>query len=150
MQNHNLYNFGYYYNRTNVQNPKARIAAIRTEYLEQDWISVEGRLLGTSPQNSAFKKGFERKNKSQQVDENGTVLSPTALKNFCDALCEEIQVYKEILERAENLLPKERDESLGTLYAHCPKESRSATCPKRDSKLVNLPTDPMYSLAQHP
>jgi len=107
-------------------------------------------LLGTSPKNSAFKDGFKRKNKSRQADENSTVLSQTALENFCDALCEEIQVYKEILERAENLLPNEKSESLETLHAQCPKETSSATCPKRDAKLVDLPTDRIYSLAQHP
>jgi len=98
MQNHNLYNYAYYYNRT--KDPEtARIAAIRIEYLEQDWIGVEERLLGTSPN---FSEGFKRKNKSRKIDEDN-YLSRESLKNICDALCEEIQVYKKLLKRAENL-----------------------------------------------
>lgn len=101
MQNHNIYNYAYYYNRT--KDPEtARIAAIRTEYLEQDWIGVEERVLDTSPSNSAFAEGFRRKNKSRKIDADN-YLSRESLKNICDALCEEIQVYKKLLKRAENL-----------------------------------------------
>lgn len=34
LQNHNLYNYGYYYNRTKDPDT-ARIAVIRTEFIEQ-------------------------------------------------------------------------------------------------------------------
>ena len=149
LQNHNMYNFGYYYNRTNSQNPNARIAAIRTEYLEEDWIGVEQRLLGTSPKNSAFESGFRRKNRSPAKAANSTDLTATALVYLCRALCVEIQIYKEVLERAENLQPAEVAQSLEELSRKCPTETQQSTCPALEGRLTEKPTGPVYSYAKY-
>ena len=151
MQNHNMYNFGYYYNRTNHQDPNARIAAIRTEYMEQDWIGVEERLFGILPSSAAFHNGFKHKNKSPAKAANSTDLKAlAALTNLCRALCEEIQVYKEILHRAENLRPDEIAQSMNELAAKCPTEVRITQCPALEGRLTEQPTGAIYSYAKHP
>lgn len=146
-----MYNFGYYYNRTNIQDPNARIAAIRTEYMEEDWINVERRLFDTKPSSSAFRNGFRHKNKSPKKAANSTDLKESfALRNLCRALCEEIQVYKEILHRAENFRPEEIAQSMEELTSKCPKEAQLTKCPALKGRLLEEPTGRIYSYAKHP
>jgi hypothetical protein len=47
-------------------------------------------------------------------------LSPTSWPNLCQALCRDILVYRELLERAENLQSWQKDESLQELTGKCP------------------------------
>jgi len=140
-----MYNFGYYLNR--VKHPEtARIAVIRTEHIEKDWVNVENRVLKANVDPSRFSE-FTRKNKSVKIEED-KILSEESLKNICNALCEEIQVYKTILNRAENLDQRDLSLSMGELFAKCPTEVSQSSCPKRDPRLA-MPTSKVYSYAQN-
>lgn len=74
----------------------------------------------------------------------------SALTNLCRGLCEEIQVYKEILHRAENLRPDEIAQSMDELSAQCPTEAQLSQCPALEGRLTEQPEGPEYSYAQHP
>jgi len=132
---HNKMNYGYYWKKLPQEaRENARIAVIRTEHLEQDWRSVE-RVSLRQPEVSAFgnsiiSSAFERKNQSAKKKED-SYLSELALRNLCAGLCEEIQVYKKILRRAENLSPEDVSASLTELRQSCPLETSAGRCPNR-------------------
>lgn len=107
-------------------------------------------MLGTSPRNSALRtNGFQRKNPSRKIEDDNR-LSRASLRNLCDALCEEIQIYKLLLKRAENLNGEEVAQSLEDLHSKCPAETAGRSCPERDPKLLDVPADRMYARAQYP
>jgi len=132
---HNQMNYGYYWNQ--IPQPArdfARMAVIRTEHLEQDWYSVERVLGSVNGDNSDNDKNdntttkpavFGKKNES---DKNTTdaVLSEVARRNLCAGLCREIQIYKRILYRAENLSPEDLAVSLAELAQNCPVQATMA------------------------
>jgi len=137
---HNKYNYGHYWRmfeqNTEPDADAARIVVVRTEHLEPDWASVEAIVSAAAavdPNNrpaTPTQVTFPRKNKSRKKEQDRH-LSSTAHRNLCDALCEEIQVYKKLLRRAENLTPEDIDESMQELRGHCPIQADRETCPQR-------------------
>jgi len=123
---HNKYNFGYYWSRIR-HHRTARIAVIRTEHLQDDWASVEMISLN-GPKNITY--DFGKKNQSHKNKED-TYLSKEAHRNLCDGLCEEIQIYKLVLQRAENLTPNDVEVSMQELKESCPVEAVAERCPRR-------------------
>jgi len=122
---HNKMNYGYYWRKI----PKnARIAAIRTEHLEQDWSSVERVSLQSQlPANTSY--SFGKRNQSSKTKKD-RYLSETARQNLCKGLCEEIQIYKMILRKAENLSPDDVVTSIKELAQNCPVQAAAEQCPQ--------------------
>jgi hypothetical protein len=58
-----------------------------------------------------------------RVEDDRRYLSPRARALLCEALCDEIQVYKKILKRAVNLREADVRESLDELRRTCPREA---------------------------
>jgi hypothetical protein len=112
---HNYYNFGYYRNQVEDHDPKGRIIAIRTEHLMEDWNSIEDMLGG-----QRMSKPVDKINASSKRRREVAKISDRARRNLCIALRQEIQVYKDLLERAENLSEKQVAESLRELQDSCP------------------------------
>jgi hypothetical protein len=112
---HNKYNLGLYLSQTP---PQGRIVVIRTEYLVDDWNSVEATLGGSDqfPGDT-----FARKNRSSRREDP---LSQLAIANLCEALCDEFQTYKKILRRAENLSEEQRAISIAEIHESCPMETK--------------------------
>ena len=110
---HNFYNFGFYLDQIV---PNSRIVAMRTEHLTEDWDSVEAIFGGTYK----FTMPVQRKNVSRRREDP---LSPLAIANLCGVLCEEFQVYKAILRRAENLTPEQVTLSMAEVQESCPLET---------------------------
>ena len=120
---HLLYNFQYYFEAV----PKdAPILVIRNEHIQADWNSAE-KLLGrkrdrlnmdeaTIPRNNA--------NTSQRKQD----LTDESTATLCEVLCNEIQVYKTILRRAENINEEQLQISLMELEAKCPVQAISDEC----------------------
>ena len=103
-----------------------RIIVLRTEQLEQDWRSIEVDVLnGPEPFDKSFT--FPHKHASAK-EERDLYLSEESTRNICRALCEEIQVYKRILIRAENLDENDFVESMKVLAQHCPVQAESSDC----------------------
>jgi hypothetical protein len=118
---HNKYNYGYY--RGQVPDD-ARIAVIRTEHLEQDWVAVEQRLL-EGPAHATV--DFPHRNRSEKKRED-LALSVQSQRNICYALCEEIQIYKRILLSAANLDAADVETSMAELRESCPIEADLESC----------------------
>ena len=104
-----------------------RIAVIRTEHLAQDWASVEAVSLKG---NRNATVSFEKRNTSRQKIED-EYLSERAQRNLCDGLCEEIQIYKLLLQRAENLSRDDVEVSMQELKQTCPHEAAVERWPQR-------------------
>jgi len=141
---HNQMNYGYYWNQIpNVDS--VRMAAIRTEHLEQDWYSME-RLLASHDAHSKQSSNhpvvdnnnnnatsskpavFGVKNESTKTKQD-TEISEVARQHLCAGLCDEIQIYKRILRRSQNLSPADVQDSLTLLEQNCPRQAVMDACP---------------------
>ena len=67
-------------------------------------------------------------NNAHQKKPEEIYLSDTAKVVLCETLCNEIQVYKQILKRAQNINKQQYIESMKELMASCPKEAAEETC----------------------
>jgi hypothetical protein len=114
-------NYAYY--RSQVPS-NATIAVIRAEHMLDDWNSME-RLLGSEYR---VKQLPERNTNRQGYDEK--YLTEDSIRLICEQLCDEIQVYKDLLFRAANLEPADVEQSLQELRRSCPKEADLPACPK--------------------
>lgn len=119
---HNYYNFGYYLGQTP---PNATLLAIRSEHLTEDWRSIERLIDGD--EKSVDDEMFKHRNPSHKNEED-KYLSDESKLLLCQALCQEIQTYKEILNRSINLSEEQVQESLTELAEECPTEVRQSTC----------------------
>lgn len=64
------------------------------------------------------------------VDQDDLYISDESIEILCQALCNEIQVYKMILGLAQNLSEDQVYQSLDALALKCPVEAASDTCPE--------------------
>ena len=120
---HNVYNYDWYAYRLlhDPVNADADIFVLRVEHLEQDWTTVDKMLGGdgsfpatmSAPQNSAAIKPLRIANHNT---------TDVGLQNLCRALCDEIQVYKQLLWRAVNLQTEDVEISMQELRQQCPEE----------------------------
>lgn len=122
---HNQMGFRYYLDIINNVAKSFRnvhLLVIRTEHLQQDWISIE-TLFGSTVHvsNHSALDLTTIVNKSKRKVNNG--ISKEGTRNLCRALCDEIQVYKQLLLRAENLSHKQKRESMHELLNTCQEES---------------------------
>ena len=124
---HWYYNYQFYYE---LVSPDANIVVIRNEHIVDDWNSVETILGGDAD----FTKEMVPVNNAHQKKPEEIYLSDTAKVVLCETLCNEIQVYKQILKRAQNINKQQYMESMKELMASCPKEAVEETCtdPKPD------------------
>jgi len=123
---HNYHNYRRYFDQVLQQTKDPRIIVLRTEHLEQDWRSIELDVLdGPEPFDESFT--FYHKNKSVK-EEKDKYLSDESTANICRALCEEIQVYKQILIQAENLDDSDFVESMKELSQYCPVQAERSEC----------------------
>jgi hypothetical protein len=122
---HNYYNFGYYWNLVPHQDGNVRVAVIRTEHMEQDWANIEKNMLD-GPEIDV--KQFPHKNWSKKKQEDHQ-LSDASRRNICAALCKEILVYKQILNRADNLSKEDIEQTMSELRQSCPEVADAEECP---------------------
>jgi hypothetical protein len=99
------------------------VYALRTEHLQQDWKTVSREPL--------FRPVNRRKpESSSNTATNTTHTSPTFLleeprarEQLCQALCPEMQFYKQFLLISKNLSPAQQQESLLEIQNYCPLET---------------------------
>jgi len=122
---HNMYNYEYYYDEVIAQDRHPRILVLRTEHLEDDWSNIEYSFLGGPRLKSDHT--FPHRHKSRK-EKDDFYLSPESKANICHSLCEEIQMYKQILAQAENLDESDFEMSMKELDLSCPVEARLTKC----------------------
>jgi len=103
----------------------ATVAVIRTEHMLEDWNSME-RLLGSK----YVVKMLPERNINSYTNPDEKYLTDDAKKLLCAHLCDEIQVYKELLRKAVNLRPEQVDQSMQELRKTCPIQADIPACPK--------------------
>jgi hypothetical protein len=119
---HGYHNYRYHMRQVPVH---ATVAAIRSEHLVEDWNSIEAHL--GSP---ARVESFPRRNRAYNSTRVRRNLTGEARARLCHHLCDEIQVYKSIVERAVNLQPRDVATSLTELRRSCPREADLPSCPQ--------------------
>eukprot|EP00986_Skeletonema_menzelii_P015240 scaffold11346_cov154-Skeletonema_menzelii.AAC.3 len=118
---HWYYNYQFYYES---MPPNANIVVIRNEHIVDDWNSVETLLGGDA---DLTKESLPVNNQYEKKPEE-VYLSDTAKVVLCETLCNEIQVYKSILKRAQNINQEQYIESMEELRTSCPKEAVEESC----------------------
>ncbi|EJK53728.1 hypothetical protein THAOC_26772, partial [Thalassiosira oceanica] len=106
------------------------VYGIRAEHLERDWTTAN-RLVGAKESRASNRRDGDlaapRKNSWSDPDRE---LSAIGRANLCRTLCDEIQIYKELLHLANNLDEQDVSESLDELVTTCPDEPREVRrCP---------------------
>lgn len=102
------------------------LVVIRNEHLTEDWNALEEGLSGRS---NIMKDDFiPQLNANTQTNEDDLYISDESLGILCIALCNEIQVYKKILLKAENLDDAQVQQSLDELMLKCPVEAMADEC----------------------
>jgi hypothetical protein len=115
---HAFHNFAYHIRQVPSN---ASVAVIRLEHMAEDWNAMEA-LLGSSTRVETFPV----KNRGQK---STRLLSDLARSTICKHLCDEIQVYKSILNRAANLQRHDVEVSMLELRNSCPREASMPACP---------------------
>eukprot|EP00547_Thalassionema_nitzschioides_P001609 CAMPEP_0194210358 /NCGR_PEP_ID=MMETSP0156-20130528/8174_1 /TAXON_ID=33649 /ORGANISM="Thalassionema nitzschioides, Strain L26-B" /LENGTH=400 /DNA_ID=CAMNT_0038937689 /DNA_START=48 /DNA_END=1250 /DNA_ORIENTATION=- len=107
------------------------IYVVRQENMEKDLNSINAAF-GGSPTSFTEKIGNYphfwdyKTNTAKSVDSlpyTDRTLSPEGMSNLCWILCDEIQVYKQVLQQAKNLERDQLEDSMKKLAQHCPKEA---------------------------
>ena len=103
----------------------ATVAVIRTEHMLDDWNAME-RLLGSK----YVVKMLPERNINSYTNPDDKYLSDDSKKLLCAYLCDEIQVYKQLLGMAVNLRSEQVDQSMQELRKTCPIQADMPACPK--------------------
>jgi hypothetical protein len=132
---HNYYNYGFYLDQVERyhSDSSTKTLVIRSEHLETDWNSIELDILHGDGEQGSFHSfsSFRHTNSSPKRPQD-LVLSDVARERICRYLCDEIQVYKGLLQSALNLKPSDVETSMQELKMKCPIEALSTTCSIED------------------
>ena len=134
---HNFFNYQYYERSIQKMSKelniarKIRLFAIRTEHLASDWDGLESlyTMGAVAPsvngrQQKVMGSGrFRARSGTVTSGKSSIGLSDEGQKGLCAALCLDIQAYKRLLYRAQNLETSEVMRSLDELRLTCPEET---------------------------
>ena len=135
---HNYYNYDWYAHHMfgggddredGTSSYNKEVFVIRAEHLQQDWIEINRILSGDSEStsNASFFPASLQEHQNAAQHKALPVFNKTAsregITNLCRALCEEIQIYKRLLQRAVNLQAQDWEISLRELRDVCPDET---------------------------
>ena len=123
-ENHLFYNFQYHLEMV----PKdATIITMRTEHLVEDWNSAEAAVGGVDKLLGQDQTLITRIN-TDTSSRHDKYLSDASKSLICERLCNEIQVYKYILNASINLSKKQVQKSLEELKLSCPVVAVATSC----------------------
>lgn len=91
----------------------------------EDWNSVEKFLGGKA---DALQPSDIPVNNAHAKNMTELFLSDSSKFILCQTLCNEIQVYKDIIKRAINFNDNDRHATIEELLKSCPKEAMSSAC----------------------
>lgn len=145
---HMFSNYQYYLNvsfahhdgRDHADESSSKLLVIRTEHMEDDWNSAE-RVIRMDDkddndkykQNAPIELNIPHLNVKEDTVYQDQLLSTKAQVLLCEALCREIQTYKDILKRAVNLNRHDYLQSMKELQDSCPLQVHSKNyCPEDD------------------
>jgi len=119
---HNVWNYEWYLRwllDRKVRGKELEIFVLRIEHLNEDWSNLDKLLGGTG---AALPKSRSHNNDASEKElaVSDKRLSEEGLSNMCRVLRQDIQVYKQVLEVADNLREGQVKESLRELKETCP------------------------------
>ncbi|KAL3823882.1 hypothetical protein ACHAXA_005464 [Cyclostephanos tholiformis] len=107
-------------------NSNTNILVIRNEHIVEDWNKINVILDG---HNGVLQSSqVPRNNPTAPKIPNEKYLSDDSKAALCEVLCNEIQIYKELISKAKNLNNNDMDQSINELQQICPKEAMNNTC----------------------
>ena len=119
---HWYFNYQYYYEAIPSD---SKILAVRNYHMEEDIRSIENLFECHEEDRLALATSV---NTNTWSDEDDLYLSDESISILCQALCNEIQIYKKILRQALNLSQDQLRVSLMDLEAKCPHEAMDEEC----------------------
>ncbi|KAL3804861.1 hypothetical protein HJC23_006633 [Cyclotella cryptica] len=131
---HWFFNYQYYYEFIPLE---AKILVIRNDHIVDDWNGIEYMLDGNG---DVLNPSLLPENNVHDKNATDLYLSDDSKIALCRSLCNEIQIYKDILRRAVNFIEEDVQISLEELRLSCPSEAISDVCdePKPDiTKKIN-------------
>ena len=132
---HFQFNFSYYFSDLIKVADEKDIYVIRSERMLHDLNEIE-RELGSPSGNQTFTEltpwNHYRVDSQWQLPKHDRTLSSEGLRILCGILCEEIQIYKQLFRAAKNLNIDDWIETSHQLFAKCPVEAQSSSCPPRE------------------
>ncbi len=120
--NHWYFNYQYYYEAIPSD---SKILAVRNNHMEEDIRSIENLFECHEEDRLALATSV---NTNTWSDEDDLYLSDASISILCQALCNEIQIYKKILRQALNLSHDQLRVSLMELETKCPHEAIAEEC----------------------
>lgn len=102
----------------------AKILALRTEHLSNDWHSAEVTIGGDLNQTT----NIAQKNVNDYSEKKEKLISDNSRNIICEKLCNEILVYRTILQHAANLNHEQVQASIDELKESCPVEAVTTSC----------------------
>ena len=123
---HLFCNYHYYYNLSFVMarhRKNSQILVIRTEHIDNDWKTAERAIGGERnvDLNIPHLNTHAKTSKDEELSEKSQAL-------LCEALCEEIQIYKRLLREAVNLNKRDYAQSLAEIQESCPLQASANSC----------------------
>ena len=118
---HWYFNYQYYYEGIPSD---SKILTVRNKYMEVDIRSIENLFQCQEEERLTLAASVN----IYEKDEDELYLSDESISILCQALCNEIQIYKKILHQALNLSQDQLGVSLMELEAKCPHEAIAAEC----------------------
>ena len=119
---HWSYNYQYYLEAVPTD---STILVVRNEHMQEDIRFVEDLFGCQEQERLELAKSMNTNTQSDQAD---LYLSDESISILCQALCNEIQVYKKILHRALNMSQDQLRVSLMELEGKCPDEAIAEEC----------------------
>jgi len=124
---HMKYNHAYYANKTIWAYPDKELFAIRTEHEWEDMVALDKQLGGTgrfgpTTESSSHHNTKTSQNAAVSHGSEGYIPSPISTQGYhklCCVLHEEIQIYMDLLQRAQNLNATAKQESISDLADKC-------------------------------
>ena len=121
---HFTYNYQYYEKVVLLPADDKHLLAIRQEHHAADLMSIHSILMGSVVTNTTTTSPTALDTSVRNVGLKVDLASipPNVLQGACLVLCDEIQAYKRLLYRSENLAEQDLRESLQSLRETCPDE----------------------------
>jgi len=126
---HHMYlNYHFYTNELLQQESKnsKEIFVLRTEHFWEDWQSINSMLDGSNI--TRTKHHTHRERRKNKILVTNRTISKEGMSNACRVLCEEIQLYKKLIEKAVNLNKHDKMISFIELNKTCPTQTISMMC----------------------
>lgn len=126
---HNAFNYDWYYAPMLEEKYRdSEVFVLRVEHLDKDWgvvdkmVGGDGNTLAGDVMPASMGANVNVA-KDKDLPVRNSTLSVLGWKNLCKAMCHEIQTYKAMLRRAENLNDDDVRESVEELRETCPEET---------------------------